>query len=45
MVGEANVAKYATMPNNLVFLGIEFLLTKREAVVFLSKDELTCRYF
>lgn len=28
------------MPNNLVFLGIEFLRTKREAVALLSEDEL-----
>lgn len=32
------------MPNSLVFLGIEFLLTKREVVVFLSEDELITFY-
>lgn len=32
------------MPNSLVFLGIEFLLTKREVVVFLSEDGLITFY-
>lgn len=44
MMAKVNVGKYAAMPNNLVFLSIEVFRTKREAVVFLSEDELICCY-